>query len=83
MKMKKSTDKITRYIVGEYYVDFVEKDDMWEAWLQHKSYGISELMFGLPKEQTPKKMDALFIVCNNLPEYMKQYWKDRKAEDCA
>ena len=53
--MFKTIIKTTRYCDCSYdtevWIDIIEFDDMFEAWLTVKEYGISELMFGAPKEQ--------------------------------
>ena len=47
-EMKQTDVKITRFEVGEFNIDIVESADAYEAWLSHKDYGISSLIFGLP-----------------------------------
>lgn len=73
-----STDtKITRYTDGDYLIDIVEKDTEFEAWLQHKDFGVSMLMFGVRKgclqgvHLTPDIVAAM-VECN-LPEQKEIY----------
>lgn len=49
--MKKTNQKITRYEHGDYYIDIVENEDSFEAWITGKKYGTSELMYGSLKKQ--------------------------------
>ena len=72
--MKKSSVKITRYTSGKFYVDIVEKSNDWEAWIGHNSYGVSDLMFGIPKKGTDFDLFMELVLCN-LPEY-KAIYKD-------
>lgn len=75
--MKQIKDKITRYIDEDYLIDVVEKDTEFEAWLQHKDYGVSMLMFGVRKDclqgiaMTPDVVAAM-VECN-LPEQKEIY----------
>ena len=48
--MEKTNIKITRFADGDWFVDVVENEETYEAWLQHKDYGISSLMFGMMKK---------------------------------
>lgn len=67
--MKKvNSVNITRYASGKFYVDIVETATMWEAWLGHKRYGVSELMFGIQKKDADRDLFEL-IVSDNLPAY--------------
>ena len=48
---KKATDTtIERFICGVYFVEIVETPKEFEAWLRHKDYCVSMLMFGGDKE---------------------------------
>ena len=68
---------VTRYADNEFFVDVVETATMLDAWLSHKSYGISDYMFGVPKKRAncPDMTMTFFleVVQNNLPEYEKYY----------
>ena len=87
---KKVTDtKIERFICGVYYVDIIEKPQGFEAWLMHKDFGVSVLMFGMSKEnlrgivrgdflsdkQEAQFVKRLFLACvsDNLLEHIEQY----------
>lgn len=48
--MEKTDIKITRFKDGDWFIDIVETDELYESWLQHKDYGVSSLMFGLMKK---------------------------------
>lgn len=70
MKMKKTNTKIERYKHGNYLVDIVhEKDGTNSAWLQHKDFGISSLMF----EMNEPINIFLDIVEKNLENYIRNY----------
>lgn len=50
--MFKQTDaKITQYQEGDFLLYIVEADDKYEAWLQHRSYGVSSIVIGLDKNR--------------------------------
>ena len=78
--MKKSSVKVTRYTSGKFYVDIVEGRKTWEAWLQHNRYGVSKLMFGIPKCDADYDL-FLMIVEANLPEYKSAYKFDYLYEE--
>ena len=75
--MTRTDANITRYSDGEFLVDIVDTATMYEAWLSHKSYGISDYMFGVPKksDNCPDMTMAFFleIVQGNLPEHEQSY----------
>lgn len=71
--MKMSNDKITRYNVGEFYLDVVEKENMWEAWLQHSSYRISAMVFRLPNKGQ-KQEGILNLIHEGIQDYKRTYW---------
>lgn len=50
--MKQITNEgVTRYTHKDFIITIIEKPDEFEAWIQHKDYGIIMLMFGTPKAQ--------------------------------
>lgn len=69
--MERTDIKIIRFEHGNFWVDIVELEDWYEAWLQHKDYGISDMMFGLGKENDLDYF--LEIVEVNLDEYEEGY----------
>lgn len=77
--MKKTGAKITRYESGDYYVDVVELDNVYEAHITRKGYGVTDFMFGAPKEQQSLKK-FVEIVEANLDEY-KSLYDERHAEE--
>lgn len=89
MKMKKTDTKITRYKHGSFNVDVIEK--VWDfggtgfdVYLSHDDYGVSELMFGVFREQddhTYTDKEMLEIIDANLPQYEMMYLKDRIEEE--
>ena len=75
-KMRRTNAKITRYADGDFFVDIVDTATMFDAWLSHQSYGVSEYMFGAPKNGNGYEMthtEFLEMVQNNLPEYEAYY----------
>lgn len=70
--MKRTDIKITRYKDGEFYIDIVELESTYEAWLSHNSYGISDLMFGVPKTQQSLH-EFVELVEINLVDYERYY----------
>lgn len=82
--MKKTDTKITRYEHGNFYVDIVETEYGIEAWLTYMNYGVSDMMFGLIREQhdhTYTDEEMLAIVDANLIDYEIMYMKDRREEE--
>lgn len=69
-------------IIGREVIKIYEKDDwiveVWivnddfEAWIQHKDYGIKSLMFGMPAQQQSTQ-DFMKIVENSIDEYVEYY----------
>lgn len=49
--MKDTNIKITRLEHNEYYIDIVEMEDEFEAWICEKGDGVSLFALGLPKYQ--------------------------------
>ena len=82
--MKKTDTKITRYEHGNFYVDIVETENGIEAWLTYMIYGVSDMMFGLIREQkdhTYTEEELLAIVDANLIDYEIMYMKKRREEE--
>ena len=57
--MKLTDTKITRFEDDGFLVDIVETPELYEAWISHKSYGVSSHMFGIPKKN-PTLPDMTF-----------------------
>ena len=73
---------VTRYWVyddlsrGEYHIDIMDFGDYYEAWLKGACSGISELMFGCPKDQSYGELtfdDFVAMVQDNYEDYIKTY----------
>lgn len=60
---------------GDWIVDVWQVDDDYEAWLQHKDYGIKMFMFGEPVEQQCLEC-FLNAVGNTLDEAIEIYEND-------
>lgn len=80
--MKKSDDKITRFEQDGFYIDIVETEDAYakavgrryfEAWLQHKNFGMSTLMFGSATDDFEYFLD---LVDKNLNIYIENYYHE-------
>lgn len=71
--------KIKRFTDGDFLIDIVETKDLHEAWLSHKAYDISCLMFEMPihanGEHTPYHR-FVDLVEKNLPSYEEDYMED-------
>lgn len=74
--LKKANQKITRYeyesVYGLYYVDIIETETEYEAWITGERSGLSSLMFGLLKEQNARK-EFMSIVEVLLDEYIEDW----------
>ena len=74
--MKKTDIKIVRYVVDGYsdhfYVDVVELEDQYEAWLGHVQYGYSDFMFGILKKYGDLNY-ALHLIEANVDDYIASY----------
>ena len=91
-KLIKSAEKVSRYEFGEFYVDIVDGADDYEAWITGKRYGVSSLMFGIPKknqfhgvEYTESKRSFLAMVESNLDfeiaAYINEYYVEYEGEE--
>lgn len=70
--IKPTTQKITRYKKGNFFIDIVEGPFDYEAWLSHECYGISMFMIGEDKEVETMDdfMDSVLFV---LPDFVDDY----------
>lgn len=50
-----TSENITRFMHNDFVVTVIETDDDFEAWLHHKDYGVSALLFAVPKFQPHAK----------------------------
>ena len=74
--MKKANAKITRYQQGKFYIDIVDNGKGFEAWITGKKYGVSDLMFGMPKKQATEDITEehfLELVEASFSEYAAGY----------
>lgn len=58
--MRASATKITRFFSGKHLIDIVETKTNFEAWITRTGFGVSYLMFGIPKRQTDRKSEISF-----------------------
>ncbi len=58
----------------QYYVDVVFDWKTYEAWIYNKDYGVKDLMFGTPAEQT-SLIEFLDTVNAVVPDYIESYYK--------
>ena len=61
-----------------FYVEVHRDADATDFYISHKSYGVKELMFGIP--DCSEEMEEDFIL-NNACEYMLMFAKDRTEDD--
>ena len=69
---------------GDWYIDVIETDDMFEAWIYLGSYGIKSLMWGSPKQQeygTVTRKDFLDMVKTNVIYYANGYIEEFAPEE--
>ena len=69
---------------GDWYIDVIETDDMFEAWIYLGSYGIKSLMWGSPKQQeygTVTRKDFLDMVKANFISYANGYIEEFAPEE--
>lgn len=69
---------------GDWYIDVIETDDMFEAWIYLGSYGIKSLMWGSPKQQeygTVTRKDFLDMVKTNFISYANGYIEEFAPEE--
>ena len=71
-KLKRTNTKIIRFEYDDFWVDVVEHEDYYEAWLTKKGYGISDMMFGELKEYGDLN-HALSLFEANIEEYIEGY----------
>lgn len=77
--MKQTDVKLTRYEAGDYWIDIVELPNEFESWITHKNYGVSDLMFGCPKQQ--QTLDSFIdLVRCNLADYIALYKEDHEED---
>lgn len=77
--MDKTNIKITRFMDGDWNIDIVDLDDIYEAWIQHKQYGVSSLMFGLMKKDVSFS-DAFEIIKANIKEH-KEFYRENYMDE--
>ena len=77
---KDTSAKFTQFKRDGFLILIVETDDMFEAWIRHASYGVSDLMFGCPKQQSFRYDDFVELVFANADEYIDIY-KDEYMYD--
>lgn len=74
-----------RFEEGNYWIDIIETDDMFEEWITEKDRGVSLMILGVPKKQknhpdvdayefmgwiTPKVEDDINFYNEQLEEYV-------------
>lgn len=78
VKMKRVTGRKTRtyHADGDWYIDIVETEDEFEAWIWMGSYGVKSLMWGSPKQQVwgiVTRKDFLDMVKAQWADYVGGY----------
>ena len=69
---------------GDWYIDIIETDDMFEAWIYLRSYGVKSLMWGSPKQQeygTVTRKHFLDMVKTNFIYYANGYIEEFAPEE--
>lgn len=63
---------LATYAFEDYHIELIEFDGEYEAWLQHKEYGVKDLVYREKKEQ--QELDEfLAAVKEKLPQYIEKY----------
>lgn len=60
---------------SNFYVDIVENDTMYEAYIYDPIYTFKKFMFGVPKNQSNYE-DFLDVVFNDVDNYTEYYFED-------
>ena len=84
--MKRMTGrKTTTYQAdGDWYIDIIETEDEFEAWIWMGSYGIKSLMWGEPKQQVwgvVTRKDFIGRVKTLWTDYIEGYLEDVLEEE--
>ena len=62
--MKKPSIPITRFEYNDFWIDIIDMGTYFEAWLSHKQYGISSMMFGALKKDVTFTEFVDLVQCN-------------------
>lgn len=68
----------TYKVQDEVYIDIVETDDVYEAWIYKKNNGEKMIMFSCSKDQQPRN-EFLEMVEANVGEYLAEYERGQEA----
>ena len=80
--MKKMDNvSITRFETECFYIDIIDNGDKFEAWLTYKTDGVSNLMFGMYKDNEIDFDLFCEIVEANLDEYRYEYYRSESGLD--
>jgi hypothetical protein len=60
---------------SEHYIDIIETNETYEAWLYKRDYGFKTLMFGVPITQQSKEV-FMHIVTANVLQYIPMYYEE-------
>lgn len=86
----KSAEKITRYEfvngndIGDFYIDIIDKEEWYEAWLVGRKYGVESMMFGGCKKSMTKKEFIRTVEANldyEIALYIDEYYVDCEEEE--
>lgn len=76
MKKLESVKSIECYAFDtEHYIDIIEKDETYEAWLYKRDHGFKTLMFGVPIPQQSKE-EFIQIVTANVLQYIPMFYEE-------
>lgn len=64
---------ITRYEDGDFVIEIEEREDMYEAWLRHREYGVEYSMFGVDKSSVSGIEEFTEMVEASLRHYEEDY----------
>lgn len=85
MKKVDNIVKITRFEEWKFWIDIIETEDEFEAWITQKNYSISQFMFGTFKKQDNGHDvnfdDFVEMVEANLDDDIIYYLEEQKKWD--
>ena len=76
--MEKTNTKITRFKSGKYYIDIVENESGFEAWISTNEDCVSMMLFGVPKKQSsfPGYIETTDSFCKLIKSDIASYKKE-------
>ena len=67
---------IRRYEDGDFIIEIEEREDMYEAWLRHREYGVEYSMFDVYKRSLSGIEEFVEMVERSLKHYEEDYLEE-------